>query len=156
MKELKEGTKAPAFKLTNQDGDVIELKSIKEDFIVLFFYPKDNTPGCTIEAKGFSATQKQFKKASIAVFGISGGDSKSKVKFCEKAALSINLLSDTDGTVGEKYGSFGPKVFMGRKFTGFHRKTFIIGPDRKIIKIFDKVKPDGHAEEVLEFIKGIR
>ena len=87
------------------------------------------------------------------VIGISGGDQKSKQKFCEKAKLDVTLLSDTDGEVGTKYNTYGPKTFMGRKFIGYHRKTFIIGPDRKIFKIYDKVKPEGHSEEVLGSIK---
>ncbi len=148
-----ENKKAPAFKLPNQDGEMVQLKDIKEDFVVLFFYPKDNTPGCTIEAKEFTANKKDFKKLNALPLGISGGDEKTKQKFCKKANLDITLLSDTDGEVGTKYDCYGEKTFMGRKFIGFHRKTFIIGPDRKVIKVYDKVKPEGHSKEVLEFIK---
>ncbi len=150
-----ENKKAPAFKLPNQEGELIQLKDIREDYVVLFFYPKDNTPGCTIEAKEFTANKKDFKKLNALPLGISGGDEKTKQKFCKKAELDVTLLSDTDGAVGTKYDCYGEKKFMGRKFIGFHRKTFIIGPDRKIIKVYDKVKPEGHSEEVLEFIRGL-
>lgn len=150
-----EGKKAPAFKLPNQDGEIVQLKDIEEDYIVLFFYPKDNTPGCTIEAKEFTAKKKDFKKINALPLGISGGDEKTKQKFCQKAALDVTLLSDTDGAVGTKYQVYGEKSFMGRKFIGFHRKTFIIGPDKKIIKVYDKVKPEGHSKEVLDFIKSL-
>ncbi len=150
-----ENKKAPAFKLPNQDGEIIQLKDLVEDYVVLFFYPKDNTPGCTIEAKEFTASKKDFKKVNALAIGISGGDEKTKQKFCKKAELDVTLLSDTDGAVGVKYDCYGEKKFMGRTFIGFHRKTFIIGPDRKIIKVYEKVKPEGHSEEVLRFIKSL-
>jgi len=156
MAELKIGSKSPTFALTNQDNQKISLKDIKEDFIVLFFYPKDNTPGCTIEAKSFTKQNKIFKKQNTAAFGISGGDLKSKIKFCEKAGLDIPLLIDTDGAVGTKYGVYGEKTFMGKKYIGFSRKTFILDSEKKIIHIFDKVKPEGHAEEVLKIIKSCK
>jgi len=152
MSELKEGSKAPIFSLLDQDGEKVSLKDLKEDYIVLFFYPKDNTPGCTLEAKAFTKLKKKFENLNTKVIGISGLDQKSKKKFCEKAALDLTLLSDTDGVVGEKYDTYGEKTFMGRKYKGFHRKTFIIGKDRKLTKIYDKVKPEGHAEEVLKEI----
>ena len=150
-----EGKKAPSFSLPNQDGELVQLKDIKEDYVVLFFYPKDNTPGCTIEAQEFTAHKKDFKKLNALPLGISGGDEKTKQKFCKKADLDVTLLSDTDGAIGIKYNSYGEKQFMGKKFVGFHRKTLIIGPDRKIIKEYEKVKPEGHSKEVLDFIKSL-
>jgi peroxiredoxin Q/BCP len=150
---LKLGSKSPSFSLPNQLGEIISLKDIKEDYIVLFFYPRDNTPGCTLEAQGFTALGKKFDSLSCLPLGVSGGDLKSKQKFCEKAKLDITLLSDEDGKIGEKFGSYGEKTFMGKKSIGFMRKTFIIGPERKIINIYDKVKPEQHPQEVLDFIK---
>ncbi len=156
MTTLKEGSKAPAFSLLDQNGEKLSLKDFKEDYVVLFFYPKDNTPGCTIEAKGFTSYLKKFASVNAMVIGISGGDQKTKTKFCEKAGLEGVYLSDSDGAVGTKYDTYGEKTFMGKKFQGFHRKTFILGPDRKILKIYEKVKPEGHAEEVLAEIKKLK
>ncbi len=156
MKELKVGLKAPSFSLKNQNGETVSLKNLEEEYIVLFFYPKDNTPGCSIEAKNFTSNQKKFTKNSIATFGVSGGDQKSKENFYKKANLGVTLLADEDGAIGTKYGAYGDKIFMGKKFIGFHRKTIIIGPDRKIAKIYDKVKPAEHAEEVLDDILALK
>ncbi len=148
-----EGKKAPPFSLKDQSGKLHTLKDIKEEFVVLFFYPKDSTPGCTIEAKGFSSKNATFKKRDIKLFGISGGDEKSKAKFCEKSGLTTTMLSDTDFEVAKKFDTYGEKKFMGRKYMGIFRKTFVIDKTRKIVKEFDAVKPEGHAEEVLEFIE---
>lgn len=156
MPNLKEGSKAPSFALENQTGEKIALKDIKQDYIVVFFYPKDNTPGCTLEAQGFTALVKKFARVGAAVIGISGGDLKSKKKFCEKAAIGVTLLSDTDAEVGNKYETYGEKKFMGRTYMGYARKTFLIGPDRKIIKIYDSVKPETHPEEVLKDINDLK
>lgn len=155
MSKIKIGSKAPAFKLENQNGDEYGLKDISSPYIVLFFYPKDNTPGCTIEAKAFTKLLKKFQSVDAEVIGISGGDQKSKAKFCEKASLDVTLLSDSDGAVGKKYDTFGTKKFMGKTYEGFFRKTFVICPERKILHIFEDVKPEGHAEEVLAFLKSI-
>jgi thioredoxin-dependent peroxiredoxin len=155
MALIKEGSKAPVFKLEDQDGNARSLKDFDHDYIVLFFYPKDNTPGCTLEAQGFSKLSKKFETLSAIPIGISGGDSRSKQKFCLKAQLNVLLLSDTDGATGTKYNTYGEKKFMGKTFTGFHRKTFILNPERKIIKIYDNVKPGEHPEEVLEYIKNL-
>lgn len=153
MAQIKTGSKAPDFKLLDQNEDTISLKNIKEEYIVLFFYPKDNTPGCTLEAQAFTKNIKKFQKLNAKVIGISGGNVKSKAKFCEKAELDVTLLSDEDNSVGEKYDTFGEKKFMGRTYNGYHRKTFLIGSDKKILKIYDKVKPEEHADEILNDIK---
>lgn len=155
VSSLKVGKAAPKFKLENHEGEFVSLNDIEEDYIVLFFYPKDNTPGCTLEAQGFSKLKNKLSNISTIAIGISGGDLKSKQKFCNKAKLDVMLLSDPDGSIGEKYDSYGEKKFMGKTYTGFHRKTFLIGPDRKILKIFDTVKPQDHPDEVLEFIKSL-
>jgi peroxiredoxin Q/BCP len=152
MTKIKEGNKAPAFSLEDQNGDKRSLKEFTEEFIILFFYPRDNTPGCTLEAQGFTKLKKKFDAISALPVGISGGDIKSKQKFCQKAKLDIMLLSDVDNTVGLTYETFGEKQFMGKTHNGYHRKTFVLGPDRKIIKIYDSVKPADHPEEVLEYL----
>jgi thioredoxin-dependent peroxiredoxin len=153
MTKIKEGNSAPAFSLEDQNGTKRSLKEFTEDYIILFFYPRDNTPGCTLEAQGFTKLKKMFDQISALPLGISGGDLKSKQKFCQKAKLDITLLSDEDNTVGIKYEAFGEKKFMGKIHNGYHRKTFVLGPDRKIIKIYDSVKPANHPEEVLDYLK---
>ncbi len=153
MPSIKEGQKAPKFSLSDKDGVAHKVPAAGE-YTVLFFYPKDNTPGCTIEAKEFSAMLKKFVSRGATVFGISGGTDKTKAAFCTKHKLSVTLLTDGDFAVATKYGAFGDKKFMGRTYKGILRKTFIIDKAGKIVKIFDSVKPAGHAEEVLEVIKG--
>ena len=150
-----EGKKAPMFTLADRNGEKLALKDVESDFTVLFFYPKDNTPGCTIEAKGFSDSLNKFTKKNIQVIGISGGDAKTKDKFCKKHSLKVNLLSDTDFKVAKKYQAFGEKKFMGRTFKGIYRHTFVLDKNKKVIKVFDKVKPAEHSREVLEFISSI-
>lgn len=154
IKEKMEGKKAPDFRLKDKDGKVHQLSN--SNFFVIYFYPKDNTPGCTIEANQFNSKLKEFEKLDVQIIGISGGDEKSKTKFCEKHGLKILLLSDTDFAVSKKFGVYGEKLFMGRKYMGINRVTFILDRKRKVIKIFEKVKPAAHAEEVLEFIKSVR
>ena len=149
---LKENTKAPQFTLKDKDGNTVSLKDITTEFVVIYFYPRDNTPGCTIEAKQFSEALDSFKKLNTTIIGISGGDEKSKTKFCNKHDLKIILLSDTDGKVGEKYESYGMKKFMGREFLGFKRNTYLLDKKRNIIKVWEKVKPAIHVSEVLEFL----
>lgn len=155
MNLLKEGKKAPAFTLPDKDDVKHKLSEVDADYTVIFFYPKDSTPGCTIEANEFSADIKKFEKINTKIIGISGGDSKTKSKFCEKHNLKTLLLSDTDFKVADKYGVYGEKQFMGKKFMGINRVTYILGADKKVIKVYDKVKPKEHSKEVLEFIKSI-
>ena len=151
---MKTGTTAPAFNLVDRNNKALSLKSLKGKQVVLFFYPKDDTPGCTIEAIEFSAKLPLFKKLGVELIGISGGDSKTKEKFCKKHNLQVTLLSDSDFQVAKSYGSFGPKTFMGRKYEGIFRKTFLIDAKGKIAHIFDEVDPKTHAEEVLAALKG--
>lgn len=146
------GKKAPHFSLKDKNGVTHSLSDIAAKQVCLFFYPKDNTPGCTLEAKEFTSHLAQFKKQGCAVIGISGGDEKSKQKFCDNNALDVLLLSDTDFKTSKAYKTYGEKKFMGRTYNGIFRKTFILGPDRTVVKIFDEVKPEGHAAEVLEFL----
>ena len=118
---VKVGGKAPAFTLKDKDGKAYALKDIPGAFRILYFYPKDDTPGCTIEAKAFSKDLDKFKKLGATIVGISGGDEKTKTKFCKKYDLNILLLSDTDFKVSDAYGQYGEKSFMGRKYMGISR-----------------------------------
>lgn len=145
--------KAPDFTLEDRTGKPYSLSSFRNKNIVLFFYPKDDTPGCTIESKEFSSALTKFKKLNTEVIGISGGDNKTKEKFCKKHGLKGLMLSDPDFAIAKKYDTFGEKQFMGRKFMGIFRKTFVIDPKGFLVKEFDLVKPEGHAEEVLSFLK---
>jgi peroxiredoxin Q/BCP len=156
MKQLREGAKAPKFALEDKDGRVYGVGKEKADYTVLYFYPKDDTPGCTIEAQEFSSNLKDFKSRKASVIGISGGDQKTKAKFCGKYKLQVPLVSDTNFSVSRAYGAYGDKKFMGRSFKGIHRKTFIVDSAGTIAKVFDSVKPEGHAEEVLEAIDALR
>ena len=150
---LKEGEQAPDFSLRDKDSNIHSLSEINSDYVLIYFYPKDSTPGCTIEAQEFSKDIEEFNKLNTTIIGISGGDEKSKTKFCEKHDLKILLLSDTDFSVSNNYGVYGEKSFMGRKYMGISRWTFVLNKDHKIIKIYDKVKPAEHSQEVLEFIR---
>ena len=150
---MKEGRKAPAFSLKDKDGTTHRLADLDSEFTVLYFYPKDNTPGCTTESIEFENHLKKFEKLDTTIIGISGGDEKSKTKFCEKHGFTFPLLSDTDFKISTKYEVYGEKKFMGKTYMGINRKTFVLDSDKKIIKIYHKVKPAEHAKEVLEFIK---
>ena len=150
---LKEGEQAPDFSLRDKDSNIHSLSEINSDYVLIYFYPKDSTPGCTIEAQEFSKDIEEFNELNTNIIGISGGDEKSKTKFCEKHNLKILLLSDSDFSVSNNYGVYGEKSFMGRKYMGISRWTFVLNKDHKIIKIYDKVKPAEHSQEVLEFIR---
>ncbi|MCL4125346.1 UNVERIFIED_CONTAM: hypothetical protein GTU68_041339 [Idotea baltica] len=155
MSFIEEGKKAPVFSLKDKDGEIHKLKDIEEDYIVLFFYPRDNTPGCTIESVNFSKDINKYKKLNTKVIGISGGDEKTKTKFCTKHKLKALMLSDTDYKISEKYGVYGEKKFMGKKYLGISRVTFILDDKRKVIKVYDKVKPLVHSKEILEYLKSL-
>ena len=146
------GKTAPDFKLKDKSGKPVSLNGLKSDFTVLYFYPKDDTPGCTIEAQEFNSSLKSFQKLGAEIIGISGGDEKSKAKFCSKYKLNLTLLSDPDFKVSKAFKAYGPKTFMGKKFNGIFRKTFILDKGKKVIKVFEKVEPKIHADEVAEFI----
>lgn len=146
---LKEGSTAPAFKTIDGEGNSVSLKDYRGQKVVLYFYPKDDTPGCTKEACSFRDSFGEFKKAGIEVLGISTDNEKSHQKFAKKFELPFTLLTDTDHAIAEKYDSYGQKKFMGRTYMGVFRKTFLIDEKGKIKRVFDKVKPDDHAQEVL-------
>lgn len=147
---------AKDFCLQDKNGKEHKLSDIPSRYKVLYFYPKDNTPGCIIESKEFSSNIKEFEKEGTTIIGISGGDNKSKQKFCELFDLKITLLSDPDFKVSKLYGVYGEKSFMGKKYLGISRTTFVIDNKGNILKKFENVKPLGHAKEVLNFIKNIK
>jgi thioredoxin-dependent peroxiredoxin len=150
---LKPGDKAPTFKATGTDGSALKLADFKGRHLVIYFYPKDDTPGCTKEACGFRDAYKQFEKAGAVVLGVSTDSGKSHQKFTEKFSLPFTLLADEDKAIVQAYGVWGEKTFMGRKYQGTHRVTFLIGPDGKIKAVWPKVKPEEHAAEVLAAIQ---
>ena len=152
MAALKVGQSAPRFSLKDKDGYVHNVDKPKAEYTVLYFYPKDDTPGCTLEAKEFSQFIDHFAARNVRVVGVSGGDEKTKAKFCQKHSLTVPLVSDTDFKVAKSYGAYGTKQFMGRTFQGIFRKTFLLDKAGRVVRIFDTVKPEGHAEEVLAAI----
>lgn len=147
---LKEGDKAPDFKSKDQNGDTVKLSDLKGQRVVLYFYPKDDTPGCTKEACSFRDADDIYRKKNIRVLGVSTDDEKSHQKFISKFQLPFDLLADTAKKIVEAYGVWGEKSMYGKKYMGTIRKTFLIGADGKIAKIFDKVDVAAHADEVLE------
>jgi thioredoxin-dependent peroxiredoxin len=148
-KPLAEGTVAPDFTAPTNGGGTVSLSALKGKSVVLFFYPKDNTPGCTKEACSFRDSFAALKKKGVVVLGVSVDSVKSHDKFVEKFDLPFTLVSDEDRKIVEAYGVWGEKMFMGRKFMGTNRMTFLIGPDGKIRKVWPKVKPEEHVAEVL-------
>lgn len=148
----KVGTKAKNFTLPDQEGKLHILKEYIGQWVVLYFYPKDDTPGCTVEACQFRDTFPQFKRSQAVVFGVSVDAVKKHAKFATKYELPFTLLSDEEKKVVELYGVWAKKKFMGREYMGILRTTFLINPAGKIAKIYENVKPSGHAEEVLKDI----
>ena len=145
-----EGEKAPDFRLKDQDGKDHSLSDYGGKRLALYFYPKDDTPGCTIEACSFRDGFAELKKAGITVLGVSMDSAESHGKFAEKYSLQFPLLADTEGKACKAYGVLGEKSFFGKKIYGIRRATFLIGADGKIAKVFINVKPNGHAKEVLK------
>ena len=150
MTKLKIGDIAPAFSLKDQNGQLHKLSYYKGKKVVLYFYPKDMTPGCTIEACDFTGMKKQFDKKDVVIFGVSNDSEELHKKFEEKHTLSFPLLADIDKKVSNDYGVYGEKSFMGNFFKGIHRTTFVIDEKGKIAKIYENVKAIGHAKQVLE------
>jgi len=146
--------KAPNFKLKDKDGRIYELNEL-EGCLVIYFYPKDDTSGCTTEAKEFSEDLDKFEKLNTKIIGISGGDENSKKKFIEKYDLKVLLLSDTYFDVCKKYGVYGWKDFMGKKYLGINRITYVLDENKRVIKVYGKVKAEGHSKEILEFLKSL-
>jgi thioredoxin-dependent peroxiredoxin len=146
---LEEGKKAPAFKLESSQGDTVSLDDFKGKTVVLYFYPKDDTPGCTREAQGFRDALPQLKKKGAVVLGVSRDSIKSHCSFRDKYDLNFPLLSDPDGKVLRAYGAWGEKNMYGKVTEGVIRTTVVIGPDGKVTKVFPRVKVDGHVDKVL-------
>lgn len=142
------GDKAPSFTLQDQDGTQASLSEWKGDWLVLYFYPKDDTPGCTVEACEFSASVPRFGKLHAVVVGVSPDSPEAHRKFIEKKKLKIRLLSDAGSKVSGKYGVWVEKNMYGKKYMGVARTTFLIDPEGRVAHVFEKVKPEGHAEEV--------
>jgi peroxiredoxin Q/BCP len=154
MGKLAAGDKAPAFSLPDQDGTTVSLKDFAGQQVVIYFYPKDDTPGCTKEACQFNDNLHAFAAAKVPVLGISGDSAERHRKFREKYGLTFPLLTDADHTVGEAYGAWGEKTLYGKKSIGVIRSTFLIGADGTIVRPWYHVKADGHAAKVLEALAG--
>jgi peroxiredoxin Q/BCP len=153
MNKLNEGDIAPDFCLKNQDEENICLKDFNGRNVVLYFYPKDNTPGCSLEAMTFTKYKSEFEKYNTTIIGVSKDSCDSHKKFIKNKNLNITLISDIDKEIQEKYGVWRLKKFMGKEFMGTVRTTFLIDENGKIIKMWDKVKVKGHVEEVLEKVR---
>nr|HEX4313538.1 peroxiredoxin [Kofleriaceae bacterium] len=149
------GKKAPAFALESSDGGKVKLSELAGKVVVLYFYPRDNTPGCTIEAEGFRDAVPALKRAGAVVLGVSKDSIASHCKFRDKYELTFPLLSDPDGGVLESYGAWGDKVMYGKKMKGIIRSTVLIGKDGKVVQHWPKVSVKGHVDEVLAAVKAL-
>ena len=145
--------KAPDFALQDEDGKEISSKDLRGKTVVLYFYPRADTPGCTVEACEFRDTYKKIQKTGTVLLGISPDTPQAQKKFADKFSLPFTLLADADKRVAEAFGVMEEKNMYGKKVIGVARTTFVIGPDGRIQHIFEKVKPEGHGEEVLEYLK---
>lgn len=146
------GDAAPGFSLPDQDGNTLTLSQFAGKNVVLYFYPKDDTPGCTTEACSFRDAWQEMQQQGIVVLGISRDTIKSHQKFANKYGLPFTLLSDEDGTVAQQYGVWVEKSMYGRKYMGVARTTFYIRPNGIIGHVWERVKPEGHAQKVLEYL----
>lgn len=153
---IKEGRKAPAFSLESSGGGKVALEDLAGKYVILYFYPRDNTPGCTTEANDFNKALRKIKARDAVVIGVSKDSIESHCRFADKYKLKFPLLSDPDGNMLEKYGAWGEKNMYGKKSMGIIRSTVLIGPDGKVVKHFPKVKVNGHVGEVLEALDEAR
>jgi peroxiredoxin Q/BCP len=147
------GQPAPTFKLPSSTGETIDLAALRGKTVVLYFYPKADTPGCTKEACGFRDAIASYRNLGVPVFGVSPDPVKDVTKFAQKFDLNFPLLADADHAVAERYGVWQEKSMYGKKYMGVARTTFIIGPDGKVAHVFEKVKPEGHDREVLDVLR---
>ena len=150
------GEMAPDFEMPDGEGRQVRLGDLRGKTVVLYFYPKDDTPGCTTEACSFRDAWRDLEDRGVVVLGVSKDDQTSHQKFAQKYGLPFTLLSDEDTTVAQRYGVWGERNMYGRQFMGVARTTFLIGPDGKIQQVWEHVKPAGHAEEVLAYVEGKR
>ncbi len=146
---IAEGQEAPDFELTSDAGETVKLSDLRGKPVVLYFYPKDDTPGCTTQACGIRDAYGEFERAGAVVLGVSPDDERSHVKFRNKYELPFTLLADTEHEVADRYGVWGEKKFMGKKYMGVNRSTFVIDEGGKVKKVFEKVRPATHADDVL-------
>lgn len=153
---IEEGKKAPAFTLESSAGGKAKLKDYAGKWLVLYFYPRDNTPGCTTEANDFQAAEGDLAERDAVVVGVSKDSIASHEKFCDKLGLEFPLLSDPDGKVLEKYGAWGEKNMYGKKRMGIIRTTVLIDPKGKVRKVFSKVRVKGHVAKVLEALDALQ
>jgi peroxiredoxin Q/BCP len=147
---IDEGQPAPDFELPTDSGETIKLSDLRGKPVVLYFYPKDNTPGCTTQACGIRDAYGEFERAGAVVLGVSPDDERSHVKFKDKYELPFTLLADTEHSVAEQYGVWGEKSFAGKKYMGVSRTTFVIDADGTVKRVLRDVKPKEHADDVLE------
>ncbi len=152
MALLEVGTQAPNFKTIDQNGELVTLEQFRGKKVILYFYPKDDTPGCTKEACAFRDNFEKFKKINVEVLGVSVDDEKKHKKFAEKYNLPFRLLADTEKKIVQDYGVWGEKSLYGKKYMGTNRVTYLIDENGKIEKVFPKVKPETHAEELLQVL----
>jgi peroxiredoxin Q/BCP len=152
---LKVGDAAPEFCLPDKDNKEWCLKDFEGKYVIVYFYPKDNTPGCTIEAISFTGILPEFQKLNAEVIGISPDSPESHAKFIEKKNLKVILLSDLDKEVLKKYGAWGSKVYRGKTYMGVTRSTYLVNPEGKISHMWPKVRVKGHVEEVKDFLAGL-
>jgi peroxiredoxin Q/BCP len=146
---IEEGKPAPDFELTSDSGETVKLSALRGKPVVLYFYPKDDTPGCTAQACGIRDAYGEFEQAGAVVLGVSPDSESSHVKFKEKYGLPFTLLADADHAVAELYGVWGEKTFAGKTYLGVSRSTFVIGADGNVAKVMHDVKPASHADDVL-------
>lgn len=153
MTGLKEGDKAPDFKGVIEDGSEVKLSDYKGKKLVLYFYPKDNTPGCTAQACNLTENQKDLKAAGFDILGVSADSAKKHTNFIEKYSLGFSLIADEEKEVINAYQVWGPKKFMGKEYDGIHRTTFVINEEGSIERVFTKVKTKDHTNQILESYK---
>ncbi len=153
---LTPGTPAPSFSLPDQEGNTHSLDQSRGQWLLLYFYPKDDTPGCTTEACGFRDLYAELQKRGVIVLGMSADSAESHEKFAEKFSLRFPLLSDPDKKTIQAYGAWGEKSMMGKKYMGILRTSYLIDPDGKIAKVYEKVKPEEHPQEVLKDVVMLR
>ena len=150
---IDEGTEAPNFELTSDDGSTVRLSDLRGKQVILYFYPKDDTPGCTTQACGIRDVYGEFEREGAVVLGVSPDNEASHVKFKEKYHLPFTLLADEGHRVADEYGVWGEKSYMGRKYHGVNRSTFVIDTDGTVKRVMHKVKPATHADDVLEALR---
>lgn len=152
---LEPGDRAPAFTLSDQDGNKVKLTDLKGETVVVYFYPRAETPGCTTQACGIRDSKAEYKKLGATVLGISPDEPEALKKFAKNQKLKFTLLSDSDHKVAEKYGAWGEKSMYGKKYMGMLRNTYIVGPNGKIAAVFPKVQPKKHDALVLKALRAL-